>query len=92
MSPFLTRQLQCFEVRNTPTVLVTLVQQELFPDEIQCIQKGKSVDAKSKLASLSSFMDSIKVIRVGEACENQIYYLINASQLSYHQAILSQFY
>ena len=65
MGPFLTGPLQCFEVRNATTVLVKLVQQESFPDEIKCIQKGRSVDAKSKLAALSPFMDSLGVIRVG---------------------------
>lgn len=65
MGPHLTGPLQCFELRHATTVLIKIVQKESFPDELKCLDNGKNIDLKSRLISLSPFLDAQGVIRVG---------------------------
>lgn len=61
------------ELDEAFTRVIRTAQIEMFPEEYLLLQKGKLLPRKSKLASLSPFMDSDGVIRVGGRLENSPY-------------------
>lgn len=53
------------EVKDAKKVILKVAQLESFPQEIAALQKGRPVSSKSKLVSLSPFLDDDGIIRVG---------------------------
>lgn len=58
------------ELQNALNILVKLSQQESFSREVERLNKGKSIGAKSSILSLNPFMDKNKIIRVGGRLQN----------------------
>lgn len=53
------------ELTESRTLIIKLTQHQPFAREIRTLQKGKHIDGNSKLLSLSRFLDSNGLLRVG---------------------------
>ncbi|XP_060872759.1 uncharacterized protein LOC132946718 [Metopolophium dirhodum] len=62
--------IQADELRNTSVVLIKIVQNYTWSQEIKDLQKYKQVSTKSKLKYLKPFVDDNGVIRVGGRLNN----------------------
>ncbi|KAJ0177755.1 hypothetical protein K1T71_006628 [Dendrolimus kikuchii] len=66
--------LTCIELQTSKLKLISIAQQDMFPNEFNILISGKSLHIKNRLASLSPFMDNNhSVIRVGGRLKNSYY-------------------
>ncbi|KAI8438475.1 hypothetical protein MSG28_010976 [Choristoneura fumiferana] len=63
--PKLTGVLTSQELTNSFHSLIKLAQQQLFHEEIQILHKNKQLNTKSHISSLTPFIDSQGILRVG---------------------------
>lgn len=61
------------ELSDSFHYLCSVAQKESFPDEYKLLSKGNSLNHKSKLLSMSPFLDENKLIRVGGRIESSNY-------------------
>ena len=57
------------EIQLAKKILLKIAQRGSFPHEVIALQKGKSVSVRSRLVTLSPFMDGDGIIRVGGRIE-----------------------
>ena len=57
------------EIQLARKILLKIAQRESFPHEVIALQKGKPVSVRSRLVTLSLFMDGDGIIRVGGRIE-----------------------
>lgn len=58
------------EILKAEKVVIRWMQQEAFPRELQCLQKGQDLPKKCTLKSLHPFLDQDDLIRVGGRISN----------------------
>jgi transposase InsO family protein len=58
------------EIRTAELIIFNLAQRDEYGEEIACIQHGKDVPSKSKIAPLAPFLDSDGLLRVGGRIRN----------------------
>ncbi|XP_063634977.1 uncharacterized protein LOC134805636 [Cydia splendana] len=69
----ITSNLTYTEIKSSKTKLLQLAQQESFPEEYKLLSLGKHLQPKSRLLSLTPFLDDQKLIRVGGRLNNAYY-------------------
>ncbi|XP_061719560.1 uncharacterized protein LOC133526796 [Cydia pomonella] len=68
-----TSNLTYTEIKSSKTKLLQLAQQESFPEDYKLLSLGKPLQSKSRLLSLTPFLDDQKLIRVGGRLNNAYY-------------------
>ncbi|CAG9088402.1 unnamed protein product [Plutella xylostella] len=61
------------DLQSAKTLIIRSAQQEMFPDEYKILKNNQSLHKKNKLISLSPFIDSQDIIRVGGRLDNSHY-------------------
>ncbi|XP_041985249.1 uncharacterized protein LOC121737656 isoform X1 [Aricia agestis] len=69
----LTNCLSTTELGKAENCILLLAQQSMFPDEYFTLKSGKPLYNKSRLCSLSPFIDSNNLLRVGGRLNNSFY-------------------
>ncbi|XP_028171679.1 uncharacterized protein LOC114360986 isoform X2 [Ostrinia furnacalis] len=65
--------LTCKEILSAENLLLKCSQRDMFPEEYHILKSGQSLPSKNRLLSLSPFIDSDDVIRVGGRLDNSFY-------------------
>ncbi|CAG9136375.1 unnamed protein product [Plutella xylostella] len=61
------------DLQSAKTLIIRSAQQEMFPDEYKILKNNQSLHKKNRLISLSPFIDSQDIIRVGGRLDNSHY-------------------
>lgn len=61
------------ELNNSFKFIIKYAQIEMFPEEYVLLQSGKSLPRKNRLISLTPFLDTDGIIRVGGRLDNSLY-------------------
>ncbi|XP_022837371.1 uncharacterized protein LOC111364652 isoform X2 [Spodoptera litura] len=61
------------ELKSSQNLLLHISQQEMFPEEYTCLKSNQPLHKKNRLISLSPFIDSDNLIRVGGRLNNSHY-------------------
>lgn len=61
------------ELKSSKTLILQISQQEMFPEEYTCLKTNQALHKKNRLISLSPFIDSDNLIRVGGRLNNSNY-------------------
>ncbi|XP_072943263.1 uncharacterized protein [Epargyreus clarus] len=69
----LTGCLTVHELQNSLNLITHKAQLEMFPDEYAILKAGKSLPKKNRLTSLTPFLDSNNIMRVGGRLDNSPY-------------------
>lgn len=65
--------LSCEELQNSYNFIMHTAQLEMFPDEYLILKSGNSLPKKNRLISLTPFIDSNDILRVGGRLDNSPY-------------------
>lgn len=61
------------ELKSSKNLILQISQQEMFPEEYTCLKTNQALNKKNRLISLSPFIDSDNLIRVGGRLNNSNY-------------------
>lgn len=61
------------ELQSSQNLIIHISQQEMFPDEYESLKTNQTLHKKNRLISLSPFIDSDNLIRVGGRLKNSHY-------------------
>ncbi|XP_054708471.1 uncharacterized protein LOC129218267 [Uloborus diversus] len=62
--------LTCEELKKASEVIIRIIQEEEFSEEIKCLKEGKPITSNSKISSLNPFIDKSGILRVGGRLKN----------------------
>lgn len=68
-----TGHLSCDELNKSYNFILHTAQLEMFPDEYRTLKLGNSLSNKNRLISLTPFLDSNDILRVGGRLDNSAY-------------------
>lgn len=61
------------ELKAASTLIISIAQKEMFPEEYELIKSCQTLPSKNRLASLTPFLDNRDIIRVGGRLDNSPY-------------------
>ena len=73
-------------IKDADVVILRVVQEEMYSDEIQSLSEGRSISTRNSLATLSPILGSDGLLRIGGRLKN-----VRGSEhndLSHHPVIL----
>ncbi|XP_054724221.1 uncharacterized protein LOC129234258 [Uloborus diversus] len=62
--------LTCEELKKASDVIIRIIQEEEFSEEIKCLKQGNPITSNSKISSLNPFIDKSGILRVGGRLRN----------------------